>query len=65
MINGQSSDVLRLAAAGDTSPQRQVPFEHAGLANGIRRKDVFRRVLMTLRPGAFQAWIENGLNSVV
>ena len=33
------------------------------LPNGIPRKDVFRRVLMTLKPGAFQAcfarWLES------
>ena len=29
------------------------------LPNGIPRKDVFRRVLMTLRPGAFQACFAN------
>ena len=34
------------------------------LPNGIRRKDVFRRVLMTLRPGAFQACFANWLNSL-
>jgi predicted transposase YbfD/YdcC len=34
------------------------------LTNGIPRKDVFRRVLMTLRPGAFQACFANWLNSL-
>ena len=34
------------------------------LPNGIPRKDVFRRVLMTLRPGAFQACFVNWLNSL-
>jgi predicted transposase YbfD/YdcC len=34
------------------------------LPNGIPRKDVFRRVLMTLRPGAFQACFRNWLNSL-
>ena len=34
------------------------------LPNGIPRKDVFRRVLMTLRPGAFQACFANWLNSL-
>jgi predicted transposase YbfD/YdcC len=34
------------------------------LPNGIPRKDVFRRVLMTLRPGAFQACFANWLRSL-
>jgi predicted transposase YbfD/YdcC len=34
------------------------------LPNGIPRKDVFRRVLMTLRPGAFQACFAHWLNSL-
>src|SRR3974377_884117 len=34
------------------------------LPNGIPRKDVFRRVLMTLRPGAFQACFANWLDSL-
>jgi predicted transposase YbfD/YdcC len=34
------------------------------LPNGIPRKDVFRRVLMTLRPGAFQACFANWLQSL-
>ncbi len=34
------------------------------LPNGIPRKDVFRRVLMALRPGAFQACFVNWLNSL-
>jgi predicted transposase YbfD/YdcC len=34
------------------------------LPNGIPRKDVFRRVLMTLKPGAFQACFANWLNSL-
>ena len=34
------------------------------LPNGIPRKDVFRRVLMTLRPGGFQACFANWLNSL-
>ena len=34
------------------------------LANGIPRKDVFRRVLMALRPGAFQACFVNWLKSL-
>ena len=34
------------------------------LPNGIPRKDVFRRVLMTLQPGAFQACFVNWLTSL-
>src|SRR6266850_1448134 len=34
------------------------------LPNGIPRKDVFRRVLMALRPGAFQACFANWLRSL-
>ncbi len=34
------------------------------LPNGIPSTDVFRRVLMTLRPGAFQACFANWLNSL-
>ena len=34
------------------------------LPNGVPRKDVFRRVLMALRPGAFQACFMNGLTSL-
>jgi predicted transposase YbfD/YdcC len=34
------------------------------LPNGVPRKDVFRRVLMTLKPGAFQAGFANWLQSL-
>ncbi len=34
------------------------------LPNGIPRKDVFRRVLMTLQPGAFRTCFTNWLNSL-
>jgi len=34
------------------------------LPNGIPRKDVFRRVLMAVRPGAFQACFVNWLKSL-
>ena len=34
------------------------------LPNGVPRKDVFRRVLMTLKPGAFQACFVNWLDSL-
>ena len=41
-------------------------FLHAALdlPNGIPRKDVFRRVLMALKPAAFQACYVNWLNSL-
>jgi predicted transposase YbfD/YdcC len=38
--------------------------EALDLPNGIPRKDVFRRVLMTLKPGAFQACFANWLQSL-
>jgi predicted transposase YbfD/YdcC len=38
--------------------------EALDLPNGIPRKDVFRRVLMALRPGAFQACFANWLQSL-
>ena len=38
-------------------------LEALDLPNGIPRKDVFRRVLMTLKPGAFQARFANWLQS--
>src|SRR5512144_1166788 len=34
------------------------------LPNGVPRKDVFRRVLMALKPAAFQACFANGLRSL-
>src|ERR1700716_205547 len=34
------------------------------LPNGVPRKDVFRRVLMTLKPGTFQACFANRLQSL-
>jgi predicted transposase YbfD/YdcC len=39
-------------------------LEALDLPNGIPRKDVFRRVLMTLKPGAFQACFANWLQSL-
>src|SRR5271165_5380988 len=44
--------------------KREFLLEALDLPNGIPRKDVFRRVLMTLRPGAFQACFANWLNSL-
>jgi predicted transposase YbfD/YdcC len=38
--------------------------EALDLPNGIPRKDVFRRVLMALKPGAFQACFANWLKSL-
>jgi predicted transposase YbfD/YdcC len=38
--------------------------EALDLPNGIPRKDVFRRVLMALKPGAFQACFANWLQSL-
>ena len=39
-------------------------LEVLDLPNGIPRKDVYRRVLMTLKPGAFQASFANWLGSL-
>jgi predicted transposase YbfD/YdcC len=39
-------------------------LKELNLPNGIPRKDVFRRVLMALRPGAFQACFVNWLASL-
>jgi predicted transposase YbfD/YdcC len=39
-------------------------LRNLNLPNGIPRKDVFRRVLMTLKPGAFQACFANWLQSL-
>ena len=39
-------------------------LEALELPNGIPRKDVFRRVLMVLKPGAFQACFANWLGSL-
>ena len=39
-------------------------LKELNLPNGIPRKDVFRRVLMVLRPGAFQACFVNWLTSL-
>src|SRR5436305_2351298 len=39
-------------------------IEALDLPNGVPRKDVFRRVLMALKPATFQACYANGLNSL-
>src|SRR3954471_2547605 len=39
-------------------------LRNLNLPNGIPRKDVFRRVLMTLKPGAFQACFANWLQAL-
>jgi predicted transposase YbfD/YdcC len=44
--------------------KEEVLLNTLNLPNGIPRKDVFRRVLMALRPGAFQACFVNWLNSL-
>jgi predicted transposase YbfD/YdcC len=57
-------------AAGPTAIARWAVFKEEllvrvlNLPNGIPRKDVFRRVLMTLKPAAFQACFANWLRSL-
>jgi predicted transposase YbfD/YdcC len=57
-------------AAGPTAIARWAAFKEElllqvlDLPNGIPRKDVFRRVLMVLKPGAFQACFANWLQSL-
>jgi predicted transposase YbfD/YdcC len=57
-------------AAGPTAIARWAALkqeflhEALDLPNGVPRKDVFRRVLMTLKPGAFQACFANWLQSL-
>src|SRR3954463_6519036 len=57
-------------AAGPTAIARWALLKEGALVgmldlpNGIPRKDVFRRVLMTLKPGAFQACFANWLHSL-
>ena len=57
-------------ASGPTAIARWAAFKEEfllkelNLPNGIPRKDVFRRVLMVLRPGAFQACFVNWLTSL-
>jgi predicted transposase YbfD/YdcC len=57
-------------AAGPTAIAKWAALKGASLVealdlpNGIPRKDVFRRVLMALKPGAFQACFANWLQSL-
>lgn len=51
--------IARWAALKQEFLLRALPLPH-----GIPRKDVFRRVLMTLKPGAFQACFANWLRSL-
>jgi predicted transposase YbfD/YdcC len=57
-------------ASGPTAIARWAAFKEEfllktlNLPNGIPRKDVFRRVLMALRPGAFQACFVDWLKSL-
>src|SRR5271169_3946788 len=57
-------------ASGPTSIGKWAAFKEEfllktlNLPNGIPRKDVFRRVLMALKPGAFQACFANWLQSL-
>jgi predicted transposase YbfD/YdcC len=44
--------------------KREFLLKSLNLPNGIPRKDVFRRVLMLLKPGAFQACFVNWLQSL-
>jgi predicted transposase YbfD/YdcC len=44
--------------------KEEVLLKVLDLPNGIPRKDVFRRVLMVLKPGAFQACFANWLQSL-
>src|SRR5436305_5181355 len=44
--------------------KQELLLESLPLPNGIPRKDVFRRVLMALKPGAFQACFASWLRSL-
>lgn len=44
--------------------QKEFLLAELDLPNGIPRKDVFRRVLMSLKPGAFQTCFASWLNSL-
>src|SRR5512135_1529625 len=44
--------------------KRQLLVQVLDLPRGVPRKDVFRRVLMALQPGAFQACFANWLKSL-
>src|SRR4051794_14230211 len=56
---GGPTAIARWAALKEEFLRNALP-----LPNGIPRKDVFRRVLMTLKPGAFQACFANWLRSL-
>jgi predicted transposase YbfD/YdcC len=64
---------LRAVLAGASGPtaiarwaalKQEFLLEVLDLPNGIPRKDVFRRVLMTLKPAAFQACFANWLQAL-
>jgi predicted transposase YbfD/YdcC len=61
---------VRAGASGPTAIARWAAFKEEflldvlNLPNGVPRKDVFRRVLMTLKPGAFQVCFANWLTSL-
>ena len=52
------------AIAGWAALKEEFLRDVLDLPHGIPRKDVFRRVLMTLKPGAFQACFANWLQSL-
>src|SRR3982074_2994112 len=52
------------AVAGWAATKEEFLIEALDLPNGVPRKDVFRRVLMALKPAAFQACFANGLESL-
>src|SRR6476469_4328840 len=56
--NGPTA-IAKWAALKEESLRNALPLPH-----GIPRKDVFRRVLMTLKPGAFQACFAHWLQSL-
>lgn len=56
---GGPTAIARWAGLKEESLRNALP-----LPNGIPRKDVFRRVLMALKPGAFQACFANWLRSL-
>jgi predicted transposase YbfD/YdcC len=56
---GGPTAIARGAALKQEFLRKALPLPH-----GIPRKDVFRRVLMTLKPGAFQACFASGLQSL-
>src|SRR5512135_3220845 len=52
------------AIAAWAALKEEFPIEALDLPNGAPRKDVFRRVLMALKPAAFQACYVNWLDSL-